>query len=65
MVPMDLDYLNEDLKNMGPLPAAKIKKPKRTYYAIPATPGPEVVKIPVFRKKKSQSSEDVHSTSEQ
>ncbi|MFA6493220.1 MAG: hypothetical protein WCV58_03725 [Patescibacteria group bacterium] len=32
---MNLDYLNEDLKNLGPLKAAKPKKYKRSYYAIP------------------------------
>ena len=34
-MPIDLDRLNENLKDMGPLPAAHVKKPKRTFYAIP------------------------------
>ena len=57
-MPLDLDYLNEDLKDMGPLPAAKLKKVKRTYYAAPAFPGPERIKVPVTRAKKTPSSRE-------
>lgn len=31
-----LAYLNEDLKNLKPFPAAKLKRRKRNYYAAPA-----------------------------